>query len=417
MRSKSSNQAMEIVAIILILLLSNVRAMRILPLYPATATLGGHAWLEVLVWLLTAGLGLWLLVQRGLFNEYSTSWRKNWPMIPFLGIAFFSLGWSVSPSATLYRALVLLFSSLLGAYIGIRYSCLELLDILFWFGALVVIFSFALGLIFPGFGIMESYPYVGSWNGVFFHRNFTGSILALLTSVFLIRILLELPRRDGMAILDSVFYLLSMLLVFLSHSATGYILAILLNLLILLIWTWLKVQDRLRPFHYLLIAGAFVLVGILISLKFNSVLGLFNRDSSLTGRVPLWTYLLTHVVNQRPWFGYGFGAFWTLNSYRLQLHAVMGWPYPVIIGDNGFMDILLYIGIVGLTIFLANVILMIVRSIRFAFHRRTLECFFPLVILFYAVVANITYSLFFELETFVWILMVASLFLATRPDS
>jgi O-antigen ligase len=81
------------------------------------------------------------------------------------------------------------------------------------------------------------------------------------------------------------------------------------------------------------------------------------------------------------------------------------------------MDILLYIGIVGLTIFLANVILMIVRTIRFAFHRRTLECFFPLVILFYAVVANITYSLFFELETFVWILMVASLFLATRPDS
>jgi exopolysaccharide production protein ExoQ len=412
MRSKFLNNVMEIVAITMILFLANIRAMRFFSLYPATATLGGQAWREVFLWVLTAGLAFWLLIRRKMLNDYVAAWKKHWPLFLFIGIAFLSLSWSVSPGATLYRALVLLFSSLLGAYIGLRYNIRELLKILSWFGVVVVVFCFALALRFPGFGTAEGSPYWGAWNGIFWHRNHMGSILALLNSVFLTRILLGLRERGKTMILDAIFYLLSIALVVLSRSATGYILLILLNFLVLLVWAWLKARDRLRPLHYYLVLGGFIVVGVLISLNFDFVMGLLNRSSSLTGRVPMWMYLLEHVINQRPWFGYGFGAIWTIETFRIQVQHAVEWPSPVLIGDNGFIDILLHVGIVGLAIFLVNFILMYVATIKLAFRRRTLEDFFPLVVMVYALAANISFSLFLEVEAFIWLLMVAGWFAA-----
>ena len=317
MRAKFLNNVMEIVAITIILFLVNIRAMRFFSLYPATATLGGQAWREVFLWVLTAGLAFWLLIRRKMLGEYVSAWKKHWPLFLFIGIAFLSLSWSVSPGATLYRALVLLFSSLLGAYIGLRYNIRELLKILSWFGVVVVVFCFALALRFPGFGTAEGSPYFGAWNGIFWHRNHMGSILALLNSVFLIRISLGLRERDKRTILDAIFYLLSI---------------------------------------------------VLVVLNFDFVMGLLNRSSSLTGRVPMWMYLLGHVINQRPWFGYGFGAIWTIEAFRIQVQRAVGWPSPVLIGDNGFIDILLHVGIVGLAIFLVNFILMYVATIKLAFR-------------------------------------------------
>jgi O-antigen ligase len=356
------------------------------------------------------------LIRRGLLKNYVNAWKKNWPLTLFIGIAFLSLIWSVSPGATLYRTLVLLFSTLLGAYIGIRYDTRDLLNILFWFGAVVVILCFAFALYFPGFGTMQGSPYFGAWNGIFWHKNYMGSILALLNCIFLIRFTVGVRNRDKTAILDGIFYLLSLALVYLSRSAAGYIVAILLNFLVFLAWAWLKRMDRLRPVHYYLILGSFAVAGVLLFLNLNFVLGLFNRDSSITGRVPMWRYLLAHVINQRPWFGYGFGAMWTIEAFRIQIQQAIGWPFPIQIRDNGFIDILLHVGIIGLGVFLVNFLLMYVKTIKFAFRRPALEFFFPLIVMIYALVANISFSLFLEVDAFVWLLMVACLFLAERRD-
>jgi exopolysaccharide production protein ExoQ len=94
----------------------------------------------------------------------------------------------------------------------------------------------------------------------------------------------------------------------------------------------------------------------------------------------------------------------------------VGWPFPIQMGDNGFIDILLHVGILGLGVFVVNCILMVVKTIKFVFRRRTLECFFPLIVMIGVLVANISFSLFLEVDAFVWLLMVACLFLAERRD-
>ena len=417
MRFKFLDQFMDMLAVSLILLLANSRALRFFSLFPATDSIVAPAWREIALWILTAGLVAFLLQRHSLYKTYLNAWKKNWLLSLFIGLAFISLIWSVSPVASLFRALELLFTTLLGVYISIRYNLRGLLNILFWFGTMVVLFCYTFALRYPGIGTMLNDPYYGAWNGIFWHRNQMGSIVALLNSVFLIRMILEIRDHKNIAFLDGIFYLLSLFLIALSRSATAYILLLGLNFLIVLVTVWLALKSRLRPLHYYLGAGVLVLCFILAFVNINLILGLVNRDTSLTGRVPMWMYLIKNFISQRPWLGYGFGAMWTIESFRVQIQHAVGWLYPVLIGDNGYLDILLHLGIVGLIIFILILARMCFQTGKFAFHHLTIEGFFPFIVIIYALVANISFSLFLETESFVWLLMVISLFMTVPRNN
>ena len=69
---------------------------------------------------------------------------------------------------------------------------------------------------------------------------------------------------------------------------------------------------------------------------------------SLTGRTPLWAELMRYVAD-RPWTGYGFGAFWN-PEYMFAIWAVIPWHPPV--GHDGYLDETLATGATGLVLFL-----------------------------------------------------------------
>ena len=54
-------------------------------------------------------------------------------------------------------------------------------------------------------------------------------------------------------------------------------------------------------------------IGIVIGLCFviapDFFFGLVGKDSSLTGRTPIWAAIMRQVA-LRPWEGFGYGAFW-----------------------------------------------------------------------------------------------------------
>lgn len=200
---------------------------------------------------------------------------------------------------------------------------------------------------------------------------------------------------------------------YLSRSVAGYITLIFLHIAVVIVIIWLRIQTKLHRLHYFLIGIGAGIIALLFYFNLDRLFGLFNRSSDLTGRVQLWQYLLRDVVKQNPVLGHGFGAIWYLDSFRTQVQKAVGWTYQVVIGDNGFMDILLHLGWVGLSIFSVLFFVMFFRAIRYALSYRTFVSFFPLLILLYSLIGNISFSLFFETETFVWICMVAAFFLAT----
>ena len=413
-KQKGSQLNLDILILFFAFLLANLRATIFVFLYPDTSVLLGPAWIEIVLWSLLSMIVLRDLFRTGKIGDYLWIWRRNWIPALFILFAFISVLWSIAPVATLFRSLELLFAALVASYFGIRLGPEKWLDALFWFGALLFILSIALVIGAPPTGTMYWAPFNGAWRGMYWHRNHLASITALLNILYLCRLLISFRERNSKGILDAFFYLFSLVILYFAKSATGYILLIILHMFVFVAWGWLRISHRLQRRHYLLILGSSILTGILVFSNLDFVFGMFNRDTTMTGRVSLWTHLLD-IASQHLWFGHGFGAAWTLDAFREGIRQQVAWTSQPLIADNGWIDIFLHLGITGLILFVSTLTLVAVRSVAFALTRRALSGFFPLLVFVYAIFANITFSLFAETEVFVWFLLIAVLCMTTVP--
>jgi len=73
---------------------------------------------------------------------------------------------------------------------------------------------------------------------------------------------------------------------------------------------------------------------------------------TLTGRTEIWSELMTYV-GARPFLGYGFEGFWG-PSHTASVSLALGWVIPH--AHNGYIEMLLDLGAVGLVLFVAALI-------------------------------------------------------------
>lgn len=368
--------------------------------------------IEVVLWILVVVIFLSLIKKKEKNPDFFLLWKLNWPVLIFISLAALSLLWSVNFPVTLYKVFVLIASTIAAAYIGVSLDVGGFLNKLAWFCAIVAGMSFYLAIALPDVGIHQGHPYYGAWRGIFWTRGRLGAFMAFANLVFLFQVASSI-RKVRLLVPKSVFYLLTLALVFLTRSATSIILVASLHFSFLVAALWMNFRDRLRKPHYITfgILALFLMIAALTNLEF--LFGLLGRETNLTGRAPMWEYLLREVFIQKPILGYGFATIWDHNNFRIFMQDVVGWLYPVLIADNGFLDILLNLGIVGAASFLVVFVLTFVRAFRFAFSRDDILNFFPLLLMVYALVVNISLSHFFELEFFVWILAASALFITT----
>ena len=405
----------EIIILVLIFVLTNLRSFIFWGLFPSTYQISGPAWREILIWLLLLILIIYIMSKQGLWESFLSSWGKRLALIAFISYAIISVFWSVTWTGTLYRSLTLLFTTFVAIYLSRRYSMEEMIQILFWVGIIVISASLYLAIANPELGRDFNPPYNGAWRGIFWHKNHLGNIIPLFSLIFLLRIFrqpFQFFRFEKIAAI--IFYLLSLILVYEARSASGYILLLIVHFVFIVLAIWVYVYRQLKPAHYWIALVFFLIGALLVAFNLNFIFGLFNRETSLTGRVPLWQYLIKEVFLVRPVVGYGFGSLWTLASFRTSTQRFVGWGYQVMIGDNGFLDILLNGGIVGLALFLVVYMQTWVASVRYTMIYRTIISLFPLIFVLYSFFVNISFSLFLETESFIWMLLVYLLFLGLQ---
>jgi len=412
MKAIRFGRILDAILLTLLFIIVSTRSYIFFHMFPDAGNFSGQAWREVYLWLGLIGLILFILKKNQMIGSFIICWRKQGLLFAFLLFALLSMIWSVAWMTTLQRSTIFLFASLAGAYLATRYSLVNFLRILFWVGVAILGFSLALAVMYPGIGTHMNYPYYGSWRGIFWHKNHLGNLFPMFSLVFLLTFSHENAAISKLEKITSLpLYIISLLLVYLSKSAAGYIIEAVLLFGFILAMVWLKFAARLKRKHYLgallgIIAGIAVLL-----LNLDFVFGLLNRESTLTGRVPMWTYLMEHFFLQKPWLGYGFGTFWSIEEHRLRMQSFVGWRYPVLIGDNGFVDILMNLGVLGLLLFLVIYFLLWIKAIRFAVARRDVAGFLPALFLLYTLFANLSFSLFMEIEVLVWMTLVAVMFI------
>ncbi|MGD0877078.1 MAG: O-antigen ligase family protein [Anaerolineales bacterium] len=370
---------------------------------------------EMALWVLLTVIFLWIAHDLSIIRKMLAAWGKNWYILIFILFALCSVIWSTNTIASIYKGISLVGCSVIAAFTGMAFSNKNLFRGFWWFFIFVTIATFAMALFFPGVGTHIGYPYYGAWRGIFWSKNYMGPFMAFGNLVFLFSIYLswkKIPALFG----NILFYLLTALLAILSKCASALILMVILNLGFLLVLTWVRWKMLLNKSHYIIGAIVSVLLITIFFLNLNFFLGLVGRDPTLTGRYPLWSYLIHYGWTNHPILGSGFGATWESNNFRDTTGIAVQWNLTPLVSDNGYIDIFLDLGLVGLVLAISLILFCLFRVVRYALKEQTVISFFPVLLMVFVIIVNLDLSFLLNLEFFAWFLMIFALF-STTPLS
>lgn len=336
----------------------------------------------------------YLVRHRDTLFKCAKKQKLIWMLVLFALVSAF---WSQVPLLTAKNSVLLCLSTAWGMYFGARYSVRDQLRLLAWALGLAIALSYLLAILLPDYGIM-TWEHVGSWEGIYPHRNTLARTMVLAVLVFVFRARIKDASRLScwLAIAGAAVLLL------LSQSITG--------LMILLLFVILKpLSPVLRWSRWRFVISVALLgalaVCLLLWLPWIKILDLLGRNITLTGRLPLWILVAMKAL-QRPWLGYGYNGFWLgLGGESGPVWMAMHWTAPN--AHNGFLDLWVSLGLAGLALFLAGFAVVFWNSLKKARLGNTPEFQWPLVYLIFLLVYNLDETNLFQHNSLQWALYVA----------
>ncbi len=335
---------------------------------------------------------------------------RNFLLFLLSVLTYFSFVWSQDPDLTLFTSRDILMMSFFGLYLAARFNLKEIVELVactLFIGSIVSTIC-ALGIPAIGMHIGDDHP--GAWKGIYGHKNAFGAIMVLMWLTFF-----ALPK-DNSKIYKYFGIMLSIFLILLSTSKTSLIISFLL-ISIMFFYKNFRWKGKISVVLLdigILILGCLTVVLFTYWVEFLTGLG---RDSTLTGRTPLWGVMIVKLM-QRPFLGYGRGGFFAPKSpHALEAGQVIhtGWIPPH--GHNGFLDLAVDIGLIGLTLFIITFLTTFVRALKLAYATKNAEDFFPLAFLILLVINNITESLLIYQMNIYWVLFLTINIILNQKES
>lgn len=401
-----SRDSMRFLFTIIVFLLSTVTA-----LYAAVWLKPDVVLVVTILHLVAVGVVIWSVVRAKLRIDWRELARRNWFLLPFVAYAFVSIFWSIHWEISLFRWVILVCTIVLGWYLGQCYTRGEFIKVLLFFALLMLVLSVLVTLVdFQQYGELPR-----QWRGIFWQKNHTGLFLCLTSLICLLTYIETFHARNGWFYFACMLYVFSVSGMIFTDSASAMMSTLILHGLVLLVLFWLRFRRLLTKTHYRVALTLFVVVVVGVFLNLDRLFGLFGRNISLTGRVPMWEQFFLLYFAKRPWFGYGFNAFWYQPSHRLVLGTVSGLP-PIYIADNGFFDLLINTGIVGFALFLLFYGGLWMRSIQVAVQNPVASRFTFVLVMIFVLLGNLTWSMLFENESMYMLILLAFLFLYEKQS-
>jgi len=203
----------------------------------------------------------------------------------------------------------------------------------------------------------------GDWRGVFGHKNGAGAGMVLLI-FFGMFIYGAWSRFAGLLVI-----VLAGIFLYFTHAKSP------LNLLpVVLALSYFAARLRSSASALALILGVVVLINLMTvgSVMFEPIRDLVGRllsDPTYTSRDEIWRFTLDHIA-ERPWFGFGFEAFWGMPDLVNAWSHTETWAYRASDAHNGYLNLAVTIGLFGLLLSLLWIIAQPFADFR---HARAME--------------------------------------------
>ncbi|EWY35746.1 hypothetical protein N825_35840 [Skermanella stibiiresistens SB22] len=345
---------------------------------------------------------LYILAERARLPKLLTG---NWALLALTGFCMFSALWSYYPDATFRRAFALVLSTTFAYYLVLRFTPRELLELVGWALMLGAALSLVLVILYPTSTIHQGPPLGGSWLGSFGHKNRLGRMMALGVVIFALMLIEPGGKKRwfpwaGLALCA---FLLAM-----SQSRTAWItaIALLLTIQLLRFLRGARLPMSLRV-GSLLILG----FGMIMAVTQFLVVGLeaVGRDLTFTGRTTIWTYAIVAGMDHSM-LGAGYRAFWTPEGASYVYARIWG---EIGNGHNGYLDVWLELGFVGVGLFLLVFGTGFKRAYARLIGSDDMAGLFYMLLMIYALIYSMTEKFLLEQSELTWVLMMVTLLYLT----
>jgi O-antigen ligase len=276
--------------------------------------------------------------------------RVPWEILIFLGYAALSVTWSLNSAATWQAVELYVAVAVVSLLIAANVTIPVLVDGLAWGGVLIVLGSvYALEKQLPGATVPPGT--VGLMAGVGTNRNILAYTLVLsLAAVVSLR-----PQSVVSWAIRGICFTALVLGIYLATSGTGYVAAAAVLGVAGGLFLLESLDPRLRRRGVWLSLGVLVAGGVVAVIKMATLASWLGRDTTLSGRFPLWKGIVEVAEAKGLVVGHGWGAVWGHPWQLAPANDVVNRIYEkgglvATHGHNSVLDVLPQLGILGVAL-------------------------------------------------------------------
>jgi len=316
-----------------------------------------------------------------------------------LGVCAVSSFWSIDSDVTIRRVFGLIGTTLFGFYFASRYTLKEQLKLCAYMLAFSAVMCFLFVIFLPEYGLA-----LGSWRGIYIHKNILGKRFVLSAAIFFFFVMTTRENRW----VSWLGYITSGVLVLLSKSAGALGNLMIMTAVIFIYYRILQLKYKIMVPILTFFSTLSIIFYVWFVTQADAALGLVGKDTTLTGRSELWTAVF-EVIEKKPWLGYGYGAFWqNPNDESNMIIQTIRWNAPN--AHNGFLDLWLGLGLLGLSVFIIGLIINFLRAIYLIRLNETYVNSWLLVYLTFIILSNLAETTLVDQNSLEWVLYVSAVF-------
>ena len=320
--------------------------------------------------------------------------------IIFVSYALLSVFWSDFPLHSLRRValLFIIVSICIFVVIDSKGSLfLRILNVL----TIIQCLNISYMLFFPDFSFTDL-----GFKGVHIQKNTLGVVCVL--SILLSVICYENISKWRVLVIAGV----SIFLLFMSESKTNVILLSVVFIVYLSCVVLYKYYSNIISYVFMVFASVFAIVGV-APIYFISNYAEYIEHDFLTGRGTIWLVLLDNIED-RPYFGFGYGGFWGVGESSAVFLSEASWLDKIGEGHNGFLDLIVNLGVFGLFLYLLIIVISVARFNRTESGKYSISI---LVLYLYLFLHNFTESSLVNVTQMVWVFFILmSIYFLKKPE-
>ncbi|MEL7357194.1 MAG: O-antigen ligase family protein [Cyanobacteria bacterium J06560_6] len=359
----------------------------------------------------TVFIGSFIMLLQRWRSSLKTILRGGWVWGLILLMAA-SFTWAENPAVvfTGVRAEVLP-TVCFGLYLATNFTVTEQFKAIMWALSISIFLSILLAFVSPGLAfepLNSTHP--GAWKGIYSHKN-DFSAYMVLTAAVLFNAAVYAKQKQ---VLKWSLFACCIGAIILANSATGLVLSMAAVIITLVFrsFHWRGIRSVFLSMLSLFVGGGFVLF---IINAWNPIMTSLGRDPTLTARTLIWDFLIDYKIPNSPILGYGRGMFWSSPSlpggieqaaFHVPAHA-----------HNGFIDLVLDVGLVGLFFFVVAFIIAYAKAWRLSYLNKGKAAYqWPIVFLNLLILSNYTESFLTRLANIFWVLFITMVFTLNREN-